>query len=140
MTSSSFIATGSRGAGFVTSRPLAAMAVCVAFVLGAGVASAQEAAEPPAMVIESPTVTTAEELLEAVRRSWEIEKREDRERESRFQNVREDQRQLLADAKGEEARQEARSQALEKEYQDKEVTIAELEEALEQRMGNLGEL
>ncbi|MCP4907166.1 MAG: MotA/TolQ/ExbB proton channel family protein [bacterium] len=85
-------------------------------------------------------MTTAEELLEAVRRSWEIEKREDRERESRFQNVREDQRQLLADAKGEEARQEARSQALEKEYQDKEVTIAELEEALEQRMGNLGEL
>jgi len=102
-------------------------------------ALAQEAAAPE-MVIESPTVTTADELLEAVRSSWEVEKEEDIRRERDFANARSDQKQLLADAKAVEAREEARSQALEKEYQEKEVTIAELTAALEQRMGNLGEL
>jgi biopolymer transport protein ExbB len=104
-----------------------------------GTVSAQDA-EAPEMVIESPTVTTAAELLEAVRSSWEVEKAEDIERERDFANARADQKELLAKAKAEEARQEARSQALEKEYQEKEVTIAELTEALDQRMGNLGEL
>ncbi len=47
---------------------------------------------------------------------------------------------MLADAKAREAREEATSQRLEKQYQENEVTIAELEAALEQRMGNLGEL
>lgn len=98
------------------------------------------AAEPTPMVIEGPRPTTAGQLLEEVLRGWKVEKREDVERERTFANAREDQRRLLSEAKATEARAEARSQALEKEYQEKEVTIAELEEALEQRMGNLGEL
>jgi biopolymer transport protein ExbB len=102
-------------------------------------AGAQDAA-PPAMVIEAPTVTTADELLEAVRRGFEVESQEDVQRERAFANARDDQRQLLSDAKSVEASEEARSQRLEKEYQEKEVEIAELEEALDQRMGNLGEL
>ncbi len=113
-------------------------------VLGGFVAApavAQEAAaEPTPLVIEGPRPTTADELLEEVLKGWQVTKREDAERERRFLNAREDQRQMLADAKAREARAEAKSQALEKEYQEKEVTIAELEEALEQRMGNLGEL
>jgi len=123
-----------------------ALALATALVLGvflSGTAAAQDAEpadEPPEMVIESPTVTTAEELLEAVRTSWEVEKAEDKQRERDFANARSDQQQLLADAKALEAREEARSQALEKEYQEKEVTIAELTEALDLRMGNLGEL
>ncbi len=84
--------------------------------------------------------TTADELLQEVIKGWEVEKVEDAERERAFANAREDQRKLLAAAKAKEARAEALSQALEKEYQENEITIAELEEALTQRMGNLGEL
>ena len=101
---------------------------------------AQEAGEPTPMVIEGPEPTTVDALLEAVREGWEVERAEDAERERRFQSAREDQRQMLTDAKATEARAEALSQALEKEYQEKETLIAELEDALEQRMGNLGEL
>jgi biopolymer transport protein ExbB len=105
------------------------------------VAEAQEeAAEPTPLVIEGPQPTTADDLLQRVIEGWEVEKVEDKERERIFANAREDQRKLLAEAKATEARAEARSQALESEYQQKEVTIAELEEALTQRMGNLGEL
>ena len=103
-------------------------------------ALAQEEGAPPAMVIETPTATTVDELLRAVREGFEVEKVEDAERERRFLQARDDQKQMLADAKAREAREEARSQALEKTYQENEVKIAELEEALEQRMGNLGEL
>ncbi|MAG30689.1 MAG: flagellar motor protein MotA [Deltaproteobacteria bacterium] len=116
---------------------LAALAV-VGLLLPA-IAFAQDA-EPTPLVIEGPTPTTADELLEQVKKGWEVEKREDKEREERFRAAREEQRSMLAAAKAKEAREEARSQALESEYQEKEVTIAELEEALEQRMGNLGEL
>ena len=117
------------------------------FMLGGFVpflAMAQEAreadAEPTPLVIEGPRPTTADELLQEVIKGWQVEKLEDKERERIFANAREDQRKLLAAAKAKEARAEARSQALEKEYQEKEVTIAELEDALELRMGNLGEL
>ena len=104
-------------------------------------AVAQEAAaEPTPLVIEGPRPTTADDLLREVIKGWEVEKLEDKERERRFANAREDQRKLLSEAKATEARAEARSQALEKEYQEKEVTIAELTEALKLRMGNLGEL
>lgn len=123
----------------VTLSLTAALAVLTSGVVAPSVAVAQEA-EPPAMVIESPNVTTVEELLKAVRTSWEVEKAEDIRRERDFANAREEQKTLLANAKRDEARQEARSQALEKEYQQKEVSIAELTAALEQRMGNLGEL
>jgi biopolymer transport protein ExbB len=112
------------------------LSLALLFPLAAG---AQDAA-PAAMVIEAPTVTTADELLEAVRNGFEVESQQDLQRERDFENARDDQRQLLSDAKSVEASEEARSQRLEKEYQEKEVEIAELEAALDQRMGNLGEL
>lgn len=102
-------------------------------------AGAQEA-EPGAMVIDVPESSSVDDLLEKVRQGFEVQSREDAERERLFESRRGEQEQLLADAKAREARAEARSQALEKEYQEKEVEIAELEAALEQRMGNLGEL
>ncbi|MFP6654688.1 MAG: energy transducer TonB, partial [Myxococcota bacterium] len=113
----------------------------VAGLMVAAPASSETAApEPTPLVIEGPMPTTADELLQEVIKGWRVEKREDAERERTFANAREDQRQLLAAAKAVEATAEALSQALEKEYQDNEVTIAELEEALEERLGNLGEL
>ena len=110
------------------------------FAPSLAVAQEEAAAEPTPLVIEGPRPTTAEELLEEVIKGWEVEKVEDKERERRFANAHQDQQKMLTDAKAKEARAEARSQALEKEYQEKEVTIAELEETLTQRMGNLGEL
>jgi biopolymer transport protein ExbB len=121
---------------------LAGYALAGLMVLGfAPVALAQDAAAPPTpMVIEGPQPTTVEDLLKSVREGWEVEKVSDRQREERFKNARGEQAELLQQAKATEARAEARSQALEKEYQEKEVTIAELQEALDQRLGNLGEL
>ncbi len=116
-----------------------AIAGIAALSLVAGQGLAQDA-EPPAMVIEAPNVTTADELLRAVRKGFNVEKAEDLERERRFKANQAEQQQLLANAKAEESRLEARSQALESDYQQKEVEIAELTEALDQRMGNLGEL
>ncbi len=118
-----------------------AMAGFLVGAFGVSLAVAEEqATEPTPLVIEGPMPTTADELLQEVIRGWQVEKLEDKERERIFANAREDQRKLLAAAKAKEARAEDRSQALEKEYQEKEVTIAELEEALKVRMGNLGEL
>jgi biopolymer transport protein ExbB len=117
---------------------VAALGLAVGF-LSPSLAAAQEG-EPTPMVIEGPEPTTVEQLLEAVREGWKVEKVEDAERERRFKTAREDQRGLLEEAKATEARAEALSQALEIEYQEKEAKIAELEDALESRMGNLGEL
>jgi len=123
---------------------LAATAVAVMLLGGlvAAPARSQEAAakEPTPLVIDGPRPATADELLQDVLKGWEVEKVEDAERERRFQNARKARRKMLSDAQATEARAEAKSQALEKQYQDNEVTIAENEEALKQRMGNLGEL
>jgi biopolymer transport protein ExbB len=116
----------------------------ISLLLGgfAPMAMAQEEApaEPTPMVIEGPQPSTVDDLLESVRKGWEVERAEDRRREADFKNARGEQAELLRKAKETEARAEARSQALEKEYQEKEVTIAELQAALTQRLGNLGEL
>jgi biopolymer transport protein ExbB len=103
-------------------------------------ALAQGAEEAPAMVIDVPQATSADDLLRKVREGFEVRKRENAQREARFKAARNEQQQMLADAKALEDREEATSQALEKQYQENETKIAELEEALEQRMGNLGEL
>jgi len=97
-------------------------------------AFAQEG-EAPAMVIDVPTATSVDDLLEKVRAGFEVTSREDEERERKFAGDRAQQQQMLADAKSKEAREEATSQALEKDYQEKEVKIAELEEALEPAHG-----
>jgi len=104
-------------------------------------AAAQDAAEEsPAMVIDVPQATSADDLLRKVREGFEVRTQDNKERERRFAAARGEQAKMLADAKAREAREEATSQRLEKQYQENEVTIAELEAALEQRMGNLGEL
>ncbi len=126
--------------GILGSVAVAAMLAAAALLPSVAAAQAEGSAEPTPMVIEGPEPTTVDELLEAVREGWQVEKVEDAERERRFRNAREDQRRLLEEARAEEARAEALSQALEREYQEKEIRIAELEEALTQRMGNLGEL
>jgi len=139
----SIVAAGRRIASLEAVRSFGTLTLASALAIGLlpGASLAQDSqTSSPAMVIESPTATTVDQLLEQVRQGYEVEKLEDKERERRFAEAREEQKEMLAAAKAREARAEARSQALEKEYQEKEVTIAELTEALDQRMGNLGEL
>lgn len=129
---------------FVDSKVLSALALASGLALSlAGTSFAQEAEaakEPTPMVIEGPTPTTPEELLEAVRKGWAVEKREDREREQRFAAARDEQERMLAEAKGVEASKEALSQQLEADYQANETKITEMTATLDSRMGNLGEL
>ena len=62
------------------------------------------------------------------------------EREAEFVRDRNNQRQLLAQARQELANEEARSDRLKAEYDENERQLAELETVLAERMGNLGEL
>ncbi|MBY0400508.1 MotA/TolQ/ExbB proton channel family protein [Myxococcota bacterium] len=109
------------------------------FAQGAA-APAEAPKEPAQMVIDGPSPTSPEELLEQVRKGWAVEKQEDKDREARFSSAREDQQRLLSEAKALEASKEGLSQSLEADYQAKEVKITELTQVLESRMGNLGEL
>jgi len=83
---------------------------------------------------------TLEELAEQVRRAAETEGQINAEREAEFLRERNNQRQLLAQARQELANEEARSDRLKAEYDDLERQLAELETVLAERMGNLGEL
>ena len=111
----------------------------------AGVSNAQDAApaaaaEPTPLVIDGPTPTDPAALLEAVRKGWAVEKKEDQEREARFKSALGDQERLLAEAKAVESSKEALSAQLEASYQANETKITELTATLDSRLGNLGEL
>ena len=105
-----------------------------------GLLASNSFAQSREMAIDGPQPTTVEGFIKAIQDKWKVEKAEDRQREADFKAARSEQAELLRQRKGVEANEEARSQRLEKEYQDKEVEIAELTETLNSRMGNLGEL
>ena len=81
-----------------------------------------------------------DELARTVRQAVSEEARINEEREARFLRERNNQRQLLAEARAELASENARSDRLRDEYDQNERTLAELETTLAERMGNLGEL
>ena len=83
---------------------------------------------------------TLEELAEIVRRAASSEGQINQEREAQFLAERDNQRQLLADARTEKRREERRSDDLKSEYDRLERELAELTTVLQERMGNLGEL
>lgn len=83
---------------------------------------------------------TLDELAEIVRRAASEEAQINKEREAEFLRQRDQQRELLAQAKRELAAEEARSDRLKSEYDRLERELAELETILQERMGNLGEL
>jgi biopolymer transport protein ExbB len=104
-------------------------------------ASAQpENAEPVKPQPARPAASSLDELLERVRQGWNAEREENRKRESAFKSTRDRQQTLLNDAKAALKREEDRSQQLENNFEQKEIQIAQLEETLADRMGNLGEL
>ena len=83
---------------------------------------------------------TLEELAKMVREAATTEARINEEREARFVRERDNQRQLLADAREELANENSRADRLRVEYDQNERTLADLETTLSERMGNLGEL
>ncbi len=83
---------------------------------------------------------TLDELAEIVRRSAETEGQINQQREAEFLRDRDNQRNLLAQARAEKKREEQRSDNLKTEYDRFERELAELTTVLQERMGNLGEL
>jgi len=83
---------------------------------------------------------TLDELAEMVRKDAASEGQLNKEREAQFLRERDNQRNLLAQARAELRRQEKRSDDLKSEYDKLERELAELTTTLQERMGNLGEL
>ena len=83
---------------------------------------------------------TLDELARIVREAATTEAQINQEREARFVRERDNQRELLAQARRELANENARSDSLRTEYDQNERALAELETTLAERMGNLGEL
>lgn len=83
---------------------------------------------------------TLEELADIVRRAASAEGQINQEREAQFIRERDNQRNLLAEARAEKRREEKRSDDLKSEYDRLERELAELTTVLQERMGNLGEL
>lgn len=90
-----------------------------------------------------PLTASAQSLEELARMVSEAAKSEaqiNQEREARFLRERDNQRQLLSEARQELASENARSDRLRTEYDQNERSLADLETTLAERMGNLGEL
>jgi biopolymer transport protein ExbB len=92
------------------------------------------------MVSGLASAQTLEELAEIVRQAVNSEGKINQEREAQFLSDRNNQRNLLAQAKAELKREEKRSDDLKAEYDRLERNLAELTTVLQERMGNLGEL
>lgn len=83
---------------------------------------------------------TLEELARMVRDAANTEAKINQEREAQFVRERNNQNNLLAQARQELADENKRSDRLREEYDQNERALAELETTLAERMGNLGEL
>lgn len=97
--------------------------------------AAAAVAMSPALAAQS-----LDELARIVREAASSEAQINAEREARFLRERDNQRQLLAEARQELAAENRRSDRLRDEYDANERTLAELETTLAERLGNLGEL
>jgi biopolymer transport protein ExbB len=89
---------------------------------------------------DQPKASSLADLLKSVQGGWSGERKENREREARFKQARDEQAQLLAKAKATRAAEEARSEALESQFEANEIALTTLEDTLTERLGALGEL
>lgn len=98
----------------------------------------------PALLFTFLASTTSAQTLDDLRREIELsveqEGRINQQREQEFINARNQQRQLLANARSDLRSEERRSDRLKTSYDSNERELAELETVLQERMGNLGEL
>jgi len=110
--------------------------VACAILFGSALTKAQEApaADPTQGVVGM------DELLDLVREGFQLERVENKKREERFRQAKADQTKLLEDVERKLDAAEARSQALEVTFNEGEGEIAEAQERLGERMGQMGEL
>jgi biopolymer transport protein ExbB len=104
-----------------------ALAIALATAL---VASGGHAQEPPSL----------DALLQQIQQGAQEERAEDARREAEFRAAQDRQAALLAEAKAALAVEEARSAALEKDFAANEALLPDLEAALREKLGTLGEL
>jgi biopolymer transport protein ExbB len=83
---------------------------------------------------------TLGDLLDLVEQRRVVESREHRRREQEFVGSRNRQAQMLKDAEAERRREEQRSERLETQFEENEIRIGDLQEALDTRLGSLREL
>lgn len=110
--------------------PLAAFVLFVSF----GV-RAQDAKPAP-----TNNDVTLQQLLDQVKNGRVRDNSEFQKRERKFSQNRNQRRQLLRQTRAEIAREEARSERLEKTFNDNELKLGELEALLDERLGAYGEL
>lgn len=83
---------------------------------------------------------TLGDLLDLVEQRRVVESREHLRREQEFVGSRNRQAQMLKDAEAERRREEQRSERLETRFEENEIRIGDLQEALDKRLGSLREL
>ena len=81
-----------------------------------------------------------DELLDLVKTGFRREREANQEREARFVQAKEEQAELLQEIQDRVAAEEARSERLETTFAANEISLAQLEDNLEQRLGTMGEL
>ena len=108
----------------------------LAIILAAPVA-AQEESQPAVPLEQADSVL---ELLELVRLEARKGTRLNRERVERFRQTRDERQRMLEDVSRELAAEERRSTTLNRRYEQNETQLADLEERLQIRIGNFGEL
>lgn len=106
-------------------------------ILLAGPAAGQEESTPQAPAEQADSVL---ELLELVRLEAREGSRLNRERVERFRQTRDERQRMLEEISRELAAEERRSTNLNRRYEQNETDLAELEERLQIRIGNFGEL
>jgi biopolymer transport protein ExbB len=81
-----------------------------------------------------------DQLLKQVEQGQLQESKENKQREEEFKRDQSKQLQMLQDAKNQRAAEEARSQVMEKQFDDNELQVADNQELLTKRLGSLKEL
>lgn len=85
-------------------------------------------------------VQDLDQLLDLVKQGKLAEDKENQAREARFKAARNDQAELLEEAKATREQEEQRSAGLEENFDQNEQTAVELQESLNERLGSLKEL
>jgi biopolymer transport protein ExbB len=103
-------------------------------------AAAAEAAAAAKDLRTPPRASSLEDLLQEIRDGGRAQREENTKREAEFRATRARQEELLARAEVAKAAEEERSATLERQFEENETRIPELQETLRGRMGALGEL
>ena len=106
-------------------------------IILAGPVMGQEETPPAASAEQADSVL---ELLELVRLEASEGSRLNRERVERFRQARDERQRMLEEVSRELAAEERRSTTLNRRYEQNETDLADLEERLQIRVGNFGEL